>query len=275
MPSSEYVLEIKTVQISPFRTLMTALKDILLETNIVFRKEGFQIVSMDNTSSILVHLNLKAENFEEYYCEFDKIVIGVNMFQLFKLINTIDSNDMLTLYIKREHYSHGVVSFLGMMFENGEIRQCKIQELRLIEPDPHEWELPELRYSSVINMPSADFQKIIRDMSSLSKKIDIKTVGDELIFSVVGPFAKAMIRRCESEGNLEYVHKKDEAHIIQGEFLLKNLGYVIKCTNMCNTIEMMLDNNMPLVVKYSVASLGEIMLCLSPITVDDDSSKYM
>ena len=28
------VLTIKTVQIAPFRTLMTALKDILLETNI-------------------------------------------------------------------------------------------------------------------------------------------------------------------------------------------------------------------------------------------------
>ena len=28
----------KTVQIAPVRTLMTALKDILLETNIVFQK---------------------------------------------------------------------------------------------------------------------------------------------------------------------------------------------------------------------------------------------
>jgi proliferating cell nuclear antigen len=273
MPLSENVLEIKTVQITPFRTLMTALKDILLETNIVFTKQGFQIVSMDNTNSIMVHLNLKAENFEEYFCEPEKIIIGVNMFQLFKLINTIDSNDMLTLYIKREHYSNGIVSFLGMMFENGEIKQCKIQELRLIEPEEDEMDFPELCYSSVINMPSADFQKIIRDMSCLSKKIDIKSVGDELIFSVVGPFATAMIRRCECEGNLEYIHKKDESHIIQGEFLLKNLGYVIKCTNMCNTIEMMLDNNMPLIVKYSVASLGEIMLCLSPIVAVDDSGK--
>ena len=32
------VLTIKTVQIAPFRTLMTALKDILLETNITFCK---------------------------------------------------------------------------------------------------------------------------------------------------------------------------------------------------------------------------------------------
>ena len=35
---SKNVLTIKTVQIAPFRTLMTALKDILLETNITFKK---------------------------------------------------------------------------------------------------------------------------------------------------------------------------------------------------------------------------------------------
>ena len=34
--TNNYVLEMKTVQIAPVRTLMTALKDILLETNIVF-----------------------------------------------------------------------------------------------------------------------------------------------------------------------------------------------------------------------------------------------
>ena len=40
------VLEIKTVQIAPFRTLMTALKDILLETNIVFKPDGIRIVNI-------------------------------------------------------------------------------------------------------------------------------------------------------------------------------------------------------------------------------------
>ena len=37
--NSKYVLEMKTVQIAPVRTLMTALKDILLETNIIFNQE--------------------------------------------------------------------------------------------------------------------------------------------------------------------------------------------------------------------------------------------
>jgi len=46
---------------------------------------------------------------------------------------------------------------------------------------------------------------------------------------------------------------------------LKNLGYFIKCTNLCSQIEMYLENDLPLVVKYYVASLGEIKLCLSPL----------
>ena len=42
--SNSNVLTIKTVQIAPFRTLMTALKDILLETNITFTKDGIKII---------------------------------------------------------------------------------------------------------------------------------------------------------------------------------------------------------------------------------------
>ena len=47
---------LKTVQIAPIRTLMVALKDILLETNIVFTKSGMKIVNMDKSHTVLVHL---------------------------------------------------------------------------------------------------------------------------------------------------------------------------------------------------------------------------
>ena len=47
MTDNNNVLTIKTVQIAPFRTLMTALKDILLETNITFQKDGIRIINID------------------------------------------------------------------------------------------------------------------------------------------------------------------------------------------------------------------------------------
>ena len=64
------VLTIKTVQIAPFRTLMTALKDILLETNITFQPDGIRIINMDKSHTILAHLLLPSQNFEFYNCKY-------------------------------------------------------------------------------------------------------------------------------------------------------------------------------------------------------------
>lgn len=259
----ENVLTIKTVQIAPFRTLMTALKDILLETNISFQPDGIRIINMDKSHTILAHLHLPAQNFEFYECKKEKIIIGVNMFHLFKLINSIDNDDTLTIYIENNDYFDGIVSHLALKFENGDIKQCKTQKLKLIEPEPEELEYPNVKFSSVINLPSVDFQKIIRDMSAISDKIEIKSVGNELIFKCQGQFASAEIHRVESDGSMEFILKQDSSKIIQGEFSLRNLGYFIKCTNLCSQIELFLQNDLPLVVKYNVASLGEIKLCLS------------
>jgi proliferating cell nuclear antigen len=259
------VLTIKTVQIAPFRTLMTALKDILLETNITFQPDGIRIINMDKSHTILAHLHLAAQNFEFYECKKEKIIIGVNMFHLFKLINSIDNDDTLTIYIENSDYVDGIVSHLALRFENGEIKQCKTQKLRLIEPEQEELEYPDVKFSSIINLPSADFQKIIRDLSGISEKLEIKSVGNELIFKCSGQFASAEINRAESDGSMGFILKQESSKVIQGEFSLKNLGYFIKCTNLCSQIEVYLENDLPLVVKYDVASLGSIRLCLAPL----------
>ena len=274
--NSKYVLEMKTVQIAPVRTLMTALKDILLETNIIFNQEytdtsgkvipaGIRVINMDKSHTILAHLFLDALKFEHFYCKYPKIVIGVNMLHLFKLINTIDNDDTLTIYIEEKDYSDGIVEYLGLKFENGDIKQSKIQKLKLIEPDEEELDMPSVKFSSIINLPSTDFQKIIRDLSNISERLEIKSVGNELVFSCIGPFASCKISRSESDGITEFVKKCDETSVIQGEFSLKNLSYFIKCTNLCNNIEMYLENDLPLVVKYNVASLGEVKLCVAPL----------
>jgi proliferating cell nuclear antigen len=191
------------------------------------------------------------------------------MFHLFKLINTIDNDDTLTIYIEKADYADGIVQYLGLRFDNGDIKQQKIQKLRLIEPENEELDVPDVKFSSILNLPAVDFQKIIRDLSCISDKIEIKSIvtsnGAELIFKCTGGFAHAEIRRAESDGSMEFITKQPQSKIIQGEFSLKNLSYFIKCTNLCSQIEIYLENDLPLVVKYNVASLGEIKLCLAPL----------
>lgn len=266
------ILNIKTVQISPVRTLVTALKDIIMDSNVTFSAEGMRIITFDKSNTVLVNVILRAEDFEYYSCAQEKIIICLNMIHLFKLLNTIDNNDTLTIYIEKCDYNDGIVSYLSLKFENNIKKQCKIQKLRLMEPDPVELVYPDVEFSSIINLPSSDFQKVIRDLVSICDTVEIKSVGDELLFNCVGSFALVELRRSENKSDngdgvsvMEFKKRQDVGKIVQGIFSLKILNYFIKCTNLCDQIELFLENDLPLIVKYNIASLGEINLCLSPL----------
>lgn len=107
-----YKFELKTVQVGVVKGLVEALKEIITETNIELSPGGLRISATDPSVTILVHLFLEADNFEEYKCD-ETIVIGVNIINLFKLIRTIVNNDSLTLYIDEEKPSQ-----LGIRIEN-------------------------------------------------------------------------------------------------------------------------------------------------------------
>jgi proliferating cell nuclear antigen len=63
---------------------------------------------------------------------------------------------------------------------------------------------------------------------------------------------------------MEFIQNPNASVVIQGEFSLKSLSLFTKCTPLCNNLEMYLGNDLPLIIKYNVASLGEIRLCLAP-----------
>ncbi len=265
MSGPEKVLEIHSVQVSPIRNMITALKDVLTDASITFTKQGMRIINFDKTHTILVNVMLHADRFEKYRCDPDKIIVCANTLHLFKVISTMSNDDTLSIYIDKSDYHDGIVSHLGLQYDNGDIKQRYNQKLRLIEPDTEEFVVPDVEYSTVINMPTTDFQKIIRDMTGISDRITIQSVGSDLIFSCEGDFASSRILRSESGGYMEFINKPDASVVVQGEFSLKSLSHFIKCTPLCSQLELYLGNDLPLIVKYDVASLGEIRMCLADL----------
>jgi proliferating cell nuclear antigen len=265
MNEQNNVLTIKTVQIQPIRNMITAIKDILTDATITFNENGMKIINFDKTHTILVNVVLDSRRFELFNCIPNKIIVCANTLHLFKVISTMSNDDTLSMYIEKSDYHDGIVSHLGLQYDNGDIKQCYSQKLRLIEPDTEEMVVPDVEYSAIINLPTSDFQKIIRDLNGISDRIEIKSAGNELIFSCEGAFASSKIYRSQSGGNMEFVSKPEESVVIQGEFSLKSLSHFIKCTPLCSHLEMYIGNDLPLIVKYDVASLGSIKLCLAPL----------
>ena len=94
----------------------------------------------------------------------------------------------------------------------------------------------------------------------------IKSFGKQLLFSCKGDYAEQETIFGETNAGISYIQKNNPEDIIQGIFALKHLVLFTKCTNLCNSIELYLKNDYPLIIKYNVASLGSIKLCLAPKT---------
>ena len=113
MNEENNVLTIRTIQISPIRNLITAIKDILTDATITFTKNGMKIINFDKTHTILVNVMLNASKFETYNCKPDKIIVCANTLHLFKVISTIANLDTLTIYIEKDDDPDGIVSHLA------------------------------------------------------------------------------------------------------------------------------------------------------------------
>ena len=259
----EYLVEAKTVQTGAIRTLVEALKCILVEMSLLFDKDGIRMVAMDNTRTVLVHLRLYSDKFEKYAYNHSgpKFVIGVNTDHLYRIIKTATNDDTVTFYVDQAD-----PNTLGILFEDGEKKQVTRYKLNLLDRDEPDIQLPETEFTTHITMPSVDFQKICRDMTLLgAKTVEIKNVSSSLTLSCKGQFASRTTMMGDGENEFS-IQKTESDDIVTGNFSLPHLVLFTKCTNLCNNLEVHMKNDWFLMIRYVVANLGDIKLCLMPCT---------
>ena len=263
------IVDIRTVQAVPFKTMAEALKEILVDINIEFTEEGLKIMEIDATQSVLVHLQLDANKFQIYKCT-KRIIIGVSIINLFKLIKTITNNDILQLYIEENDEN-----ILNICIENSEKKYFTKYQLNLLEIDYNEYECPNKKFECQIILPSQCLQKICRDMGNLSDIVEVQIINNSLVFKCEGDFAKQETIFKETENNsgkedgstgdnIIFKEKDNTPDIIQGYYSLKHLISFTKCTNLCQSLEIYINNNYPLIIVYEIGNMGKLTLCLSP-----------
>lgn len=259
MTNSNYLFEARTVKSAPIKTCIDALKELITEGNIIFDENGCRLLEMDTSHVVLVHLKLEAADFEKYYCTPGKrFVCGINMLNFNKIIKTIGNDDIISFYQDQDETNE-----LGILIENAADHRVKRVGFKLLDLNESSLNIPPTTFSNVINIPSNMFQKICRDFSALSEKLEIKSVGDKLIFSCDGTIGKVEEVISETSSGLTFKNDSSD-EIIQGVFAIKYLVTFTKCSNLCNTVELLIKNNYPLILNYKVASLGEMLLCLAP-----------
>jgi proliferating cell nuclear antigen len=213
-------------------------------------------------------LKLEAAKFDYFKCS-APIVIGVNILNLFKIIKTASNEDTLSFFI-----TDAEPNDLQIRLENSTKKKMSTKRLKLIDFDGDNINIPPSEFECEISMPSLEFQKVCRDQSVLSEVIEIKSVGNKLIFSCHGDIADdETVFGEKSEGDadgLKYDKTGDSTKIIQGYYNLKHLMMFSKCAGLCGNIKILMKNDFPIIIAYQVGNLGTLRLALAPKNMDNN-----
>lgn len=137
---------------------------------------------MDNSHVALVSMILKAESFSPFRCD-RNLALGINLTSLTKVLRAAQNEDILTLK------AEDAPDVVNLVFENSETDRLSEYDIKLMDIDQEHLGIPDTEYAATVEMPSAEFQRISRDLGALSesgKEIQItlatNIVGQKMLY---------------------------------------------------------------------------------------------
>lgn len=254
------ILEFKTLNTSIFRTLFETLKEILTDINIHFTSEGLYIKTTDSSKSIIISLDLEAENFEYYHCEREDFNIGINSMNFNKIIKTCPLTSVLHFYYDDEEEGK-----LFIIMEDEEKNIRSEYQLNLIETNESHINLKNLEYKMVSYLPCTLFQKNIKDIKNFAEEIEITYKNDELSILYDSGFVQSKITmgNTTEEAGLKIQTKSPTE--ITGKYSLESISKIIKCSNLCEQVNLSFIQRYEdffLSLIYETGNLGKIQFIL-------------
>lgn len=156
------MLEARLEQANLLKKVVEAIKDLVQDCNFECNDSGVGLQAMDNSHVALVSMLLKADSFSPFRCD-RNIALGINLVSLQKVLRAAQDKDILTL---KAEDSPDVVN---LVFESSESDRISEYDIKLMDIDQEHLGIPDTDYAASITLPSAELQRICRDLSALSE----------------------------------------------------------------------------------------------------------
>lgn len=156
------MLEARLDQAQVLKKTVDAIRDLVQDCNFDCNDSGIALQAMDNSHVALVSMLMSSNSFSPYRCD-RNIALGINLNSLTKVLRAAQNDDILT--IKAEDAPDSV----NLTFENADSDRISEYDIKLMDIDQEHLGIPETSYAATISMPSAEFQRICRDLSALSE----------------------------------------------------------------------------------------------------------
>ena len=252
MPS---IFKVKTCDAYSIKVLSELLQNNLKTALFKVNKDGITLRMINNNLSILIDLVLEANKFNLYKFNYDKdLHLGINLNHFHKMLKSVKKKDSLVLSISDDSLNELDIKVIPK--ENNRVTESriKIQTIQNLEI-----ELPE-DYSKHVIIPSNEFQKTCKDMSTIGNYIVIISKGFTIKFCCDGGniYSKNItFGEIDDDSDQE---NDDVDNEYNEKFDIEQFIRLSKITGLSNSIQIFPKNGLPLLFKTAVGNLGEISI---------------
>merc|ERR1719295_440144 len=124
-------------------------------------------------------MQLTESGFANYRCD-SNAVLGIQFAALNKILKCMTSKDSLSIQAQDDG---DIVNFI---FESADQKRYSNFELKLNDIDAEQLGIPDTDYATTVKMPSAEFQRICRDLAAIGDTVTISATKQGVQFAVDG-----------------------------------------------------------------------------------------
>uniref|UniRef100_A0A7S2UVI1 DNA sliding clamp PCNA n=1 Tax=Fibrocapsa japonica TaxID=94617 RepID=A0A7S2UVI1_9STRA len=243
-----------------FRKIIDAIKDLVTEANIHCNENGISLQAMDSSHVSLCVLMLRNDMYDHFRCD-RALALGLNTGNVAKILKCAGNDDIITMKAEDEP------DVLQMVFESKDQSRISDFEMKLMDIQSEHLGIPDTEYKCTVQMPAAEFTRIVRDLSVIGETCTISCSKDGVKFSVEGDLGTGSITlRSTSDADT----KEEERVVItmdepvELQFALRYLSSFTKASPLGPTMSISMSPDVPVVVEFPIEGDGYIKYYLAP-----------
>ncbi|KAJ3213550.1 hypothetical protein HDU67_002760 [Dinochytrium kinnereticum] len=253
------MLEATIEQASTLKKAIDAVKELVTDANFDCNDSGIALQAMDNSHVALVSLLLRSSAFHPYRCD-NQFSIGINLNSLTKILKCANNDDSVTIR------GDSGLDTLTLVFDSKKGDRTSEYQLKLMTIDSEHLGIPDTEYDANVQMSSAEFQRICRDLSVLGDSVTIDVTKDGVKFSSSGDVGNGQVylRNESSIDESETATKVAITQPVSLMFALKYLNNFTKATPLSDVVTISMSEEVPVLIEYNVGEVGYIRYYLAP-----------
>ena len=258
------------------------------ESNLVVNKSGLTVTEIDPSHALVVRLLLEKQSFQIFEVQ-EEVVVGISIKELARLFKNVSNKDTVTLCMDAQNPTQLQI----VVYRDGD--SCITHRLKTLLLPYEKIDIPFREVDRVINMPSSDFARYIKEFSN-NRFIELHITQDHVFF------IRVKTDLCTSEVEIQtrststtttttttkIVPKPSANGSVIGNtattiglgrngnwevrqtFPTKFLTAITKNSNIDEQITLYMTKGQALMARFNVSIIGTLVYILAPEEEDDD-----